>query len=626
MNERIADLAEILRKSHPRQLDYEADQTYCPICGLELRCYKTKFKDVIDVNLGRFEAREILKVCTKHKYMVIDSKKHVSSFGSSELARLVASGSRHSYDLMVNVGLWRFQKCRQIREIEEELIDEYGLHIPRSQISALAERFLLYVRCVHEQSVDLLRQEMENQGGWVLHIDSSAEGKELVFVGLGAFQGNQVVLFSQRVTTERGDRLSEVLMQAKETFGEPLCIVRDMGVGGQDAATYVFNGVPQRVCHWHWLADVGSDMLKRLHDELRGLIRGAKIRKHFQGLRNNLSKELVLGATKVRNYEAFLNEKVRTPGELLWALATWVLDYRSAGEGLSFPFDLPYWYLYQRIAQAQKAVRDIARAECDPKMKRLISRFQDRLDKMFGDDDMRNRFKVLTGEMEKLIGLFQRLRKILRLERKLTEELLPSLTLREEVIESKQELEKFYKEAKKGTRNKKYGSELQRAYKIIVDHLDKHGEYLFLPELDNTGKPFPQWAILDRTNNIEESFFGRFKTGIRRATGKKSLSQEFAAHGEDRALVENLKSPVYIRVIYGSLSNLSSCFAKVPVERIREAARNMKSRKQGPEHLPKRIHIELDDLLASIDRTVEASAINSELPSNITNSIEAAMI
>ncbi|GAH70875.1 unnamed protein product, partial [marine sediment metagenome] len=33
-------------------------------------------------------------------------------------------------------------------------------------------------------------------------------------------------------------------MQAKETFGEPLCIVRDMGIGGRDAATYVFPGVP----------------------------------------------------------------------------------------------------------------------------------------------------------------------------------------------------------------------------------------------------------------------------------------------------------------------------------------------------------------------------------------------
>ncbi len=170
-------------------------------------------------------------------------------------------------------------------------------------------------------------------------------------------------------------------------------------------------------------------MLKKLHDELRALIRGANIRKHFQGLRNNFSQELILGATQVRNYEAFLKEKVRTPGELLWALATWVPDYRSAGEGLKFPFDLPYWYLYQRIVQAQKAVRNIAGAECDPKMKRRIARFQDRLDKMFGNDDTGNRFKVLTGEMEKLIGLFRRLRKILRLERKSTEELLPSLTL-----------------------------------------------------------------------------------------------------------------------------------------------------------------------------------------------------
>lgn len=591
---------------------------------MPLHCYKTNFKDVIDVELGCLRTREIVKVCSKHKYFDDDNheKRRVRNYGSSELLRLVASGSSHSYQLMVEIGLRRFQKYRQIKEIREELIDEYGLMIPESQIGSLAERFLLYVRCVHEHSVSVLWQEMESQGGWVLHVDSSAEGKELVFVGMGAFQGNQVVLFAQRVGTERSDRLSEVLIQAKKAFSEPLATVRDMGVGGWDAVTDVFPDTPQRVCQWHFLADVGSDMLKRLHDELRGLLRKTNIRKYFQGVRDELAKELVIVPAHVRNYERFLTEEVRTPGQLLWALSTWVIDYRSAGEGLNFPFDLPYWYLYQRLTQAQKAVGDLAKAERDPQIIRRIRRVQGRLDKIFGASDTGNHFQVIAAKMEKVIDLFTRFRTILRLSPGATLKSSVSLTLREEVIRSNKELKEFHDESAKGSDNEEYDEELQRAYKIITDHLDKHGQYLFLPELDKSGKAFPLWAILDRTNNIEESFFGRFKTGIRRASGKKNLSQEFAAHAEHRALAENLKTPAYVRLIYGSLDNLAERFAGVPIEQIRQTARGAKTRKEQLQYLPRRKHIKLNDLLDSISRTLAASDLAIDGPNNRAHDTE----
>ena len=565
-----------------------------------------------------------MKVCPKHKYFDDDNhdKRHVRSYGSNELLRLVAPGSSHSYQLMVEIGLRRFQKYRQIKEIREELIDEYGLMIPESQIGSLAERFLLYVRCVHEQSVSVLWQEMESQGGWVLHVDSSAEGKELVFVGMGAFQGNQVVLFAQRVATERSDRLYEVLIEAKKVFSEPLATVRDMGVGGWDAATKVFPDTPQRVCQWHFLADVGSDMLKKLHDELRGLLRKTNIRKYFQGVRDEMAKELVIVPAHVRNYERFLKEEVCTPGQLLWALSTWVIDYRSAGEGLKFPFDLPYWYLYQRLTQAQKAVGDLAKAERDPQIIRRISRVQDRLDKIFDASDIGNHFLEIAAKMEKVIDLFTRFRTILRLSPGATLKSSSSLTLREEVKRSKKELKEFHDESAKGKDNEEYDGELQRAHKTIKDHLDKHGEYLFLPELDKSGKAFPLWAIIDRTNNIEESFFGRFKTGIRRATGKKNLSQEFAAHAEHRALAENLKNPVYVRLIYGSLENISERFSRVPIERVRQTARAAKTRKEQLQYLPRRKHIKLNDLLASIDRTLAASDLSIDRPNNRAHDTE----
>ena len=107
---------------------------------------------------------------------------------------------------------------------------------------------------------------------------------------------------------------------------------------------------------------------------------------------------------------------------------------------MNFPFDLSYWYLYQRMIQAQKAVTDIAKAERNPEMIRRIRRVQDRLDKIFGGSDTGNHFQAVAGKMEQIIDLFDRFRKILRLPAKATIESSVSLTLREEVIRSKEEL------------------------------------------------------------------------------------------------------------------------------------------------------------------------------------------
>jgi len=50
--------------------------------------------------------------------------------------------------------------------------------------------------------------------------------------------------------------------------------------------------------------------------------------------------------------------------------------------------------------------------------------------------------------------------------------------------------------------------------------------------------------------------------------------------------------------MYGSLEKLSERFAEVPVEKAREEAKNRKRRKHELARVPKRTHIQINDLLA----------------------------
>ena len=79
----------------------------------------------------------------------------------------------------------------------------------------------------------------------------------------------------------------------------------------------------------------------------------------------------------------------------------------------------------------------LAKAERDPQIIRRIRRVQDRLDKIFGANDTGNHFQVIASKMEKVIDLFTRFRTILRLAPGATLKSSVSMTLREEVIRSK---------------------------------------------------------------------------------------------------------------------------------------------------------------------------------------------
>jgi hypothetical protein len=63
----------------------------------------------------------------------------------------------YAFDLIVEVGLARFLRHRQNREIQQDLDERWGLRLPPSTINELAHAFLDYLAATHQAHVPELR-------------------------------------------------------------------------------------------------------------------------------------------------------------------------------------------------------------------------------------------------------------------------------------------------------------------------------------------------------------------------------------------------------------------------------------------------------------------------------------
>ncbi len=70
-------------------------------------------------------------------------------------------------------------------------------------------------------------------------------------------------------------------------------------------------------------------------------------------------------------------------------------------------------------------------------------------------------------------------------------------------------------------------------------------------------------AVVERTDNVPEHYFGAEKRKLRRRLGRAHLGRDLEDQPAQVALVANLQHPEYVRVTCGSLNNLVMAFAEL---------------------------------------------------------------
>jgi len=526
----------------------------CPICGERLKDDKTtRARELRTLRYGVVAFRETQMRCPIHRYRPEDGTPLIH--GSTFLRSLGPPGSAIGYDVIVEIGKKRFLEFQQVEEIVDELERQHVLCLSSSSVSRWADFFLAAVECLHETRIDKLRMLIRQQGGYLLHIDATTESKsDTVFVCLDRVTG--AVLLSQKMSSENRTQVEQALTVLKRHFGSPWAIMRDMSDPLGGAVKKVFPGKPDRICQFHFLRDIGKDLLGDLHVKLGRDLTGLKITSELRKLRRELNRCLSIDLVQrasgrmedVSEVNSLAPSQFRDLEVVLaLRLIDWIFDYARDGQGLGFPFDPLRLFYYTRLNRVRLR---LARYRRDHPRTMQSSAWLGRLEQVLAhttDPSLR----AVVRELRSRNGSFQRLRSVLRFEITGNSPLAETMSMGtlKEVRAYNRGLIDFTKQLVAARDRGK----ITRSDQIILTHIEKYQFNLPIPE---QLAEILSLADLDRTNNLEEGLFRDVKRGQRRQAGKKDISREFSQYGPYLPLMKNLTNEHYVAAVIGHIDDL----------------------------------------------------------------------
>jgi hypothetical protein len=572
------------------KIDIEPEQALCCVCGKQMNVQKTISRKIVTLRYNVFNTHErVLECPSRCKF---PSGFYVTA-RASRVSALAPTGSNYGYDLEVFVGMERFTRHRQREEIQSVLKEEYAISVSTGEISLLANRFLSHIEELHKIRSDDICAALFKDGGYPLHVDCTTEsGKGTLLVILAGWR--KWVLGSWKIQSESAASITPRILEVIQAFGEPCAIMRDLGQpiakAVEDAANNMSRRPKMLACHFHFLRDVGKGLIDDDYDNLRKLVRKLSIRENIRSAIGAMRKksdpeDMDYLHTWFDNW-LNVNKYPSLPGmswgfSLVISLGQWILDYSSDGRNLGFPFECPYHNFYRRCQVADKAIRFFqAETRFDHDVNKALERLKNTLSPLLESKEVRKTVR----DLEMRMNLFDKFRNIFRIESGFSDSSIPENiripsnnsapldVLRCSAFEQfendmRNNLERFEKNLRRKFESARSGAALKRSIKIILDHLNKHGRFLWGHLVELTTKFGNEIRLVDRTNNILENFFHEMKHGERRRSGRKILTRDFENIPPAAALAMNFKDPEYVNVVCGTLDNLPLTFSEIDQKR-----------------------------------------------------------
>lgn len=541
-------------------------------CG-EFNVFKTRMKKVVTLDIGAFRAKEI----------ILQSPEDKSIYASQGLKALTPYRCTYGYDVIVSVGYALFVHCRSDQEIIKELAQR-NISISDRGISFLGKKFITYLALAHRESRKRIRKAMALRGGYILHLDGTCEGDSPhLFSGLDGIA--EIVLDNVKLPSEKADLIIPFLQQIKQQYGNPIATVHDMGKGILSAIEVVFPGNPDFICHFHFLSDIGKDLLgdeyKQIRDGLKRLKIRSILRQKARTLESTVAEDhkaveaLKAGFNKGKMEPSFLH---KMPALAAFVMIRWAFEKSGQLNGYGFPFDRLHLLFYHRLKEIYsfiEQVRNIPLRRENKAHKPLYQLFEP-IKKVIDDPVL----SKAVAEMEERVEVFDNLRKALRIA---LPEGKKGLNDDGDDMDIKT-IEEKVKEFRDQITTDKHLSQ-KDAYKKMVQQIDTYWEKLFadpIPVDTPCGRVFIQ---PQRTNNIIERLFRDIKRRNRKKSGVVSLNKTLKAILADTPLVKNLDNEEYLRIILDGCSTLEERFARIDsnmvVEELKKAEK--KSERLHPE-------------------------------------------
>ena len=540
--------------ANPPTLEFASCTDICPDCQQKLTVEKTRSKYVATLDMGRFRAHEQIRGCKRCENSI--------TYPSEDLLRLVPHGCTFGFDILVHVGISTFLGCRTEAEIRLTL-ERKDIAISPSEITYLAKKFIVYLALAHRESRQRIRNFVNKQGGYILHLDATCDGDSPhLMTGLDGI--SEIVLENIKLPSEKAEKIIPFLRDIKQRYGQPLALVHDMGTAILSAVAEVFPDTPDYICHFHFLRDIGKDLLAKPYDKLRGCL----LKHGIQGIlrkRARQFKQVIDSQPALADvFQEGLKKKncpdvEQMPVVTAYSLILWALEGKKQGQGYGFPFDQPHLAFYDRVSVIYEIVK---KANESTTGKHRIKPYVKLIRDLYATMTDTSLAKTALHIKEK-IAVFNKLRQAMRIA-------LPDgqAGLNDDgeatdigIIESN--LKKFHQWL------------LQKAdktddYQSMIRQIETYWEKLFADPIivDTTNGKIsiqPQ-----RTNNVLERFFRNIKRGYRKARGVNTLTRTLKTMLAETPLVKNLENEDYLRIILNGAQCLEERFAQIDANMVRQ--------------------------------------------------------
>ena len=558
----------------PPLVDFRPSITHCSDCGSKLKVHKTLSRTVSTLHVGRFHARETVLTC----------KPCSRRYRSEELCALVPSGANFGYDVMVYAGNALFLRYRNEEEVVAELAAK-NVQISPREVSLLGMKFITYLSMAHQRRAPEITADMQNRGGYICHLDATCEGgNPLLMSSIDSL--SDIVLGNVKLPAEDAEHIVPFLERIKKAYGIPLALVHDMGKGILKAIAIVFPKVPDFICHFHFLRDIGKDLLDADYDIIRKQLKKHGINGKLLGRAKQLKTVIEQNPELIQALESTIQDEVLPtdarrfiPVVSAYTLIQWALQGKSEGHGYGFPFDHPLLTFSKRIRHIHTVLEKL-------QPRQLRGQWQDNIPYFKIYHDLKNiikdgRFWNAVEQIEKKIVVFEKLRKAMRIAPTSSQAGLNDEGQKGHIRTIEKGVEKFRTWL---TGHKNYSQD--RAAQKMIEQIDKYWKKLFAAPIT---VQTPTGSVLiqpQRTNNILEQFFRSLKRAHRRRTGNASSRRMLRTILAETPLVKNLENPAYMQILLNGRASIEAVFAEINVDTFRTT---FKEARNVPEKVPAKL-------------------------------------
>ena len=484
--------------------------------------------------------------------------------------------------MLVYVGKAVFGRYLTAVEVKDEL-SALNINISLSEVNYLAQRFIVHLAIAHKNISNKINNALQGNGGYILHIDSTMEGSSPHLMS-GLDELSKFVLSNVKMPTANSVHVIPFLEDIKQKFGNPLALVSDMGKAMLSAAATVFPLTPLYICHFHFLRDIGKDLLEKYYAHTRTALKKHGISTQLRYRLRQYSKdnfdELEINLDKMAQATANQLLEEQSISSLCYTLIVWALDGKNQGNGFGFPFDRPHLEFYQRLNQVAKVLvcyLQNSKFVLASKARKVLGTLLGDLTPLLSDETCKTNVAMLEQKMKD----FDDLRGAMKIAQPDSKN---GINDKGEEIDMKtveQQLEKFRTQL---ITSPGYNTDMD--YQKMMGQLDKYWDKLFaapiiIKTIDGSKTIQPQ-----RTNNIIEQFFRDLKRSHRRTTGNNSIAKRLQTMVADTPLIKNLENESYMKIFLGEKNTIEEVFAQIEHDMFKQ---EMKSNREIEENIPKKI-------------------------------------